>query len=156
MSVDIDKYLLDHFGFCCDNSDDDDDTKIYKANELLFGIDKLSYLDDEENYGIDFRTVALVPIDFWLANHCLGDFIGGHNVDKNALRNGGMCESELAEDVFEFRGKDPGMLSAIEKYDWDLIKSYSKGYTDEYMIEMLTNAGFVYSQELTDFLNKNK
>jgi hypothetical protein len=147
---DIDKYFEEHFGI----GGDDEDTKIYKANELLFAIDNLSYLDDEEKYGLDLRTVVIVPIDFWEAEHGMADFIGAHNVDNDALRNAGMCDGELSEGVFEFWGKDPGMLRAIEKHDWDLIKRYSRGYTDEYMIQMISGAGFIYSQELTDIISK--
>lgn len=139
---DIDEYLDKHFDLGGDDDDDDDENHVYNANELLVGIMNRTEC-------ISCRTVVIVPRLFWEENGCMDDSIGGYNINELDLVRGGICGVELCEGVFEFLGNKVSEDFEVLMYDESL-----SSITNEEIIEMVTNAGFEYSEEVTNFINR--
>lgn len=70
--------------------------KTYKANELIFA------LNEPDGEYFTTCTVVMTPKDYWLKERVLADFLGGHNVDNDALEEAGVSPCEIMESVWEF------------------------------------------------------
>lgn len=115
-------------GFLFDaHADESDEDKVYKSKELYFAL-----VDHEDEDHGDGLTIYITPINFWNREKCLADFIGGHNVDNDALVNGGCYPVENAESIFSPADDDITI--------------------DELKASMI-NAGFVYSKDMEEYLS---
>lgn len=76
--------------------------KIYNANDCYFAI--------QEGNEFTPNTAVIVPIEFWDENHFWDDSIGGHNVNNTDLINGGCCDVEMMEGIFECSDDDMSLV----------------------------------------------
>lgn len=99
--------------------------KIYKANELLFSVQ-----GSDEDFGNGTCIVALTPKDYWDEEGYVADFLGGHNVDNNALIEVGVNPDEIMEAIWEFEDET------------DVEKAHQK----------LLNYGFIFNSDFDRFV----
>lgn len=109
-------------------------SKKYNAIECYFAVQDgsdavIPQSDDSLAYGGIPNCAIIVPIKFWEKNNCWDDSIGGHNVNNKDLINGGCCDVEMMEGIFECIDED----LSIEDFKQKMI-----------------DAGFTYNEDLIE------